>query len=738
MMKVQGIYRDFVLENGSLSVLDENGDEKLLGKAILVSGYVTNIDTQEVMIYVQFKNSGRIVNSNLPRGQITKDGLVKLTNYGADCWKDVSELYADYLRGQIEKTRTSYSHSNVGWASFEEKNIFKLHKAVGLESKYEGGKYDLKPKGTLADWLGVMENEVLGNPMMELAVVAGFVAPLLGLIGRKIHMDSIFINLCGASTTGKTTASKVAVSPWGSPSTHGDGLIKNWFGTDQGILAHIEGNFGIPVVIDDTSLQYSEKNYTQFIYLVSAGMSKSALNPDGTKRSRGEWQTVVFSSSEESLLKNADKKMGIDVRLFEIKAPFWTTSAENAEAIEEGINKNYGHAGIKFVEHLMAQDEDTIFLQWEKTKEYLLNNMNQDTLSKRIVGKLALILLAGQIVRESLGLKIDMEMLTQTLLTILQKSQETRSKDKNSYHYFLSYFVKNKHKFVEKNKDKGKRSREVLGKYIMEENKVREIWVPTKNFDRIIRPGKFDAEQVIKDWKAQELLNHDKGKNTLTRVYESGMYKEPLYAIKVTEMPEAVSKAHGQKVLNKTSVRCEVVSEDGNLEERSVQVHLTPLDNRNDFVEKVMMVEWEQEAAINKKETIYKLAAEGNPITVADINRELCGLSTEEWLEVKEGTEKAATDGNSGENGTIKLELLEPEEITERLEQLEAESNDDQRELEDEDMFEDEENDVADEQVDTEEIEEDEEELSEINEMEVEEQELAGDEDEDEEEQMAS
>jgi len=521
------------IENGYLVDGDEEGDGRVIGRAIWVKAYQTNVDTGEVQIFLSFEADGKEVVKKVSRGEITKAKLPMLTKFGADCWPEVAEDYVEYLRNALEAAPRTYEHSTVGWGRYEGERIYKLDKAVGLDSVYGDCKYDLRPRGTLEDWKTVVRAEVTGRPWLELALAVGFTAPLLGVLANGARVDTLLFNFCGLSSTGKTVASKLAVSPFGLPDTSGEGLVKLWYGTDMGIVNHLQGNFGVPVVIDDTSHRESDIDFTQFIYQAAAGKGKAALKSNGTAREQGEWLTTIISSSETSILRQTDSsKSGVRVRLTEIRAPQLTESAGNAERLERGILENYGHAGIAYVEHLYQMDPAEVLMRWQEMRGELMERLNKDSLSERIGGKLAVVLLAGELANQSLGLGLDLETLAQTLAEVENNAVENRDTAQTAYNAILNYFSSNSGKFF-RGKNDFLMKNTVVGKYEERAGKVHSIMMPVETFSQVLRDKGFDVEQVLPIWKSRGLLHHDKGKNILYRVFKPGMPRVPMYSILV-------------------------------------------------------------------------------------------------------------------------------------------------------------------------------------------------------------
>ncbi|MGZ8262071.1 MAG: DUF927 domain-containing protein, partial [Methylotenera sp.] len=85
-----------------------------------------------------------------------------------------------------------------------------------------------KTKGTLKDWQANVSMSCVGNSRLVFAISAAFAAPLLDITG----MESGGFHYRGDSSTGKTTALRVAASVWG-----GADYLQRWRATDNGLEA---------------------------------------------------------------------------------------------------------------------------------------------------------------------------------------------------------------------------------------------------------------------------------------------------------------------------------------------------------------------------------------------------------------------------------------------------------------------------------------------------------------------
>lgn len=574
----------YLVKDDKFYLVSENQEHVYLGNSIWVEKIVQNIDTQNVDVMVAFPFNDTIQRKSLKRSDITESGLKKLTKYGADTWAEVVEHYLTVMRLEISRIPVEFEHSQHGWGMFQDKPIFRHYKAIGIDSSYDNGQFDLKPLGSYEEWLSVIEKEVLGKKWTEFALVLGFVGCLLAKLSLQYKIiDSLLVCFVGVTSKGKTACTRVALSPWGFPDKTGKGLMPTWFGTNQGVMDNFKGVFGIPLGIDDTSLIGEEMDITDFVYQFTNGVSKQALNSDGTRRAQGEWKTVGITSSEESMLAKMQKKGGIRVRYMEVEDEMFTESAENAEEIEKGFLANYGHAGPMFAEYLYHKDTDELYEMVEETKAYLVAHMDQDPLTKRKSSKLALILYTAQLIREALGITIDMEMLTETLIKMEQDSVQERDIAEQAMDYLRGHYYNNSGLYF---RDGHKPSNKSIGKYVIENNKIVELRYVKGNFEKLLQWGKFNnAKQVINSFKEKGWLVHDKSKQTLARVYSPGTPRTPQYAIKFVGSQDNENDSTKELEIATQSICFEVI-EDGEWVEYKGDVSNFPFDRDEDLVQR--------------------------------------------------------------------------------------------------------------------------------------------------------
>ena len=148
-----------------------------------------------------------------------------------------------------------------------------------------------------------------------MAICASLAAPLL----KITHHDSFGIHFWGRSTTGKTTAARMANSVWGPVNE-----IRTWRTT-------INGAEGMASLRKDALLCLDEIDQTngtvvnEAVYLLANGTGKARAMFDGSLRPTQNWRTVIMSTGEKTVLEKlaeygVQAQAGQSVRLIDIPA----------------------------------------------------------------------------------------------------------------------------------------------------------------------------------------------------------------------------------------------------------------------------------------------------------------------------------------------------------------------------------------------------------------------------------
>lgn len=261
----------------------------------------------------------------------------------------------------------------------------------------------LSQKGTLEDWRAGVAAMANGNPLLTLALSAGFagalVAPCQGS-GGGIHF-------VGDSSTGKTALIEAACSIWG-----GEDYKRSWRATANGIEG-VAASFNDGLLALDEISECAPKDVGAIIYSIANGVGKQRANRNGEARPAKRWRCVVLSNGERSIesamLEGGTKaKAGQVVRLLDV----WATRQYGAwdnlqdypngavftDTLKHNARNHHGVAGVTFLEHLAA-DYDSLLNRYGQVKALPVFQAG-DGQHKRAAARFALIAFAGELATE--------------------------------------------------------------------------------------------------------------------------------------------------------------------------------------------------------------------------------------------------------------------------------------------------------------------------------------------------
>ncbi|MBE5394005.1 DUF927 domain-containing protein [Brevibacillus borstelensis] len=539
---------DFTLTNDGLFLkkIDKDSGEETVFKIcepLFVKQTVQNLDTKDVHLDLCYKFKGAFQELPIGMGQLVPNELIKLMAKGVDIPHEFVKVIATYLREQQKRAPHKVIFHQVGWHRHDQNQlVFRHNRIISTDltvkaiNDNENGSYNLKPKGDLATWVNMVRQEVAGHAPLEVLVSAGFASAILGYLSYQYDdIDSLIIHLGGNSTRGKTTGTLLGVSMFGLPSHKKRGLGKTWNGTTNSLIHMLGGNFGIPIVLDELSMN-NEASLTSVLYVLASGQEKARLTDTIQLRKQGMWATVILSTGELSIFARTNHNVGLTVRAFEFSNIPWTKSAAHADAIRKVIRDHYGHAGEAFVQYLFDQGLGIIDQTWQKWQERCVDVLPDSSFRTRIAKKYAILLAAAELANRALDLNLSLDNILQFLVKQEEAISEQRDLGKKAWQLVIQLIIQHQANF----RKEGIYCNPLncWGKMIPHGNHVEVAFLKHVLEQQLKQLGFDNPKLVIREWKDNQWLITEGDRPTKrTRIFDESEQQERQKALGLDTKP---------------------------------------------------------------------------------------------------------------------------------------------------------------------------------------------------------
>lgn len=542
----------------------ENGNSqpyfKACGRAVWVLEVFTELESGNELLKLEFitnvtSNTTKVV--DFPRSLLNAQGASRLCELGIDAQPhNVSVLFQLIQKQEMFLPKT-LRHTHLGWAFDSNKNLlFKGKKAIGnQESSYFGGK-DVGTRGKYKLWKKMVEEEVIGRTSLEFAVILGLSATLVGYLNEHETCESLLVHLCGDSSTGKTTAARLAVSVAGRPSFDGSTLMATFQSTKNAIIKNVANNYGMPQAFDELSM--FSGNLTQLIYDFVGGKDKSRLNSSSNPKVSENWATTIITTGEKSLLTDAKQNAGLSVRVLVFDSIKWTENASHAERITSVITQNYGFATLKFARYLLDYDKQKLQKKIEFWRNAYLNGTTiNDKFTERISRKYAILLATASIAKKALGINFEKIGILKFILENEANADLERDLGLKAYEFFLEFVETNPSLFGYKSGNKWLNAKGNQNFGIVEDLGTPEVVKGTTYSQYIIisktkfqvicsKYGFEDPNIILKDWKNKGILKSERDRLVSDKKISSMGNAVKCYIIRVSSERTALDAYKAQ------------------------------------------------------------------------------------------------------------------------------------------------------------------------------------------------
>lgn len=539
------LYEEVGINMGKFGKYYPNSDgEKCFypqGTAFYIAQIYDSWDTDEYTILLETEYKGEIEYALIPRNNLTKIEILQYSKQGFDFFDHNYTTVLKLIQKQedeFDEKDIVYQHEGLGWIVYNNHWIFRGSKIrQGNFCSTYNGDFNIKPQGAFEVWLEMIETHVIGNTALEFALVVGFTSVLVGRLGSLIDNESLFIHLCGASTTGKTTAAYLIASVAGSPNIQDDGLLRTWNSTTNAVMKTLVNNYGFPIVFDEFSMR-KETDVSSLIYMLASGREKSRMKKDRSLQKTESFRTTIVSTGEVSILNKGNGNTGLEMRLLEVNNVNYTYDSKTAEEIKRICSANYGHSIDKFAEFISAQEFKSFRKGLEHYRQKFINASRvKDKYTERLSKKFAIILLTAHYVHKAFSLKIDMQKLLDFLVDVetTNSMHKPRSIAFKAYEDLLQFVETNKSQFVGAYVTSNNSCWGKINKSNLPDDVAYQIILPTTKFDWIFKKnlGYEDTNVIINELKENGYLDCDKDHNTRKRKLTSGGNSVRCYIINV-------------------------------------------------------------------------------------------------------------------------------------------------------------------------------------------------------------
>lgn len=525
-----GVYKAIKDKNPRIvyeTIDEETGTkkEKFIARYIKVVKAKRSLETEQMTLELEFFYLGKFRKIEIQRAHLSRYELLKLKGTGLDITESNVYEVLQALEAQEGRLKPVITYSTMGWEKVDQKMVYKHHSLVNEKGKSAPGlyvgDYSIEPKGDKALWEALIKEDVLPHTELTFALALGFSAPLVSYLKDETDIPVLFYHFNGGSTTGKTTAVQLAVSPFGLPLTRSGGLLLKWNGTQNGIIGSMADLHGIPLALDESSLA-GLKDFTNFIYTVAEGIEKDRMNRDLTNRIRRTWSGTTISTGEASIIGKSNKNSGLGIRLAEIQVAEWTKSAEHSTRIKKGVLQNHGHQGIEFVQFIIRKGKDTVLDEYESAREEVLERLEiKDQFTERLVDRTAIIALTLKYMEACFGWDVRYENVLGFIIEQDQVKAGKRDVGEVAYDYVKEKVLQKWQHFEIKGTNP---KYDYYGRIELNERNddgLTILFLPTALRTLLDEGGFEDAQVILKSWRDRGFVDGDHGKLTRKRNIKS-------------------------------------------------------------------------------------------------------------------------------------------------------------------------------------------------------------------------
>lgn len=496
---------------------------------------------------------GAIASSRTIVDELAPYGIPVTTNTAKDLIQFLDEFEAENLE-TLPVTRVSH---RLGWQGEGGEAAFLLGSRliIGESADSEAGNgvkfrgadegdeqiaEGFHGQGTFAAWKKAIKR-IKPFHRVRLALYAAFVPVLL----RIFQSPNFIVDLAGRTTTGKTTAVRVAGSVWGNPDEqHTSSVVKTWDGTATWRERMPAVTNHLPVIFDDTRHVKNADEVAKTIYSVAQGVGRGRGSVKGLAR-QDTWQTVLLTTGEQPATSFTEDG-GTRARVLSLwGSPFGASSPQmgkRARAINEAIKENFGHAGPQFVQFILDNREE-----WEGWRQEYREELRKfeeltegNPFAARMAPHFAAIATAAWLAHEALDLPWEYEDPIEPLWDELVQEAGEADRAAAALRHVMDWAYAHQDEFFGRSPMDREPTRGWAGRWDSEQDNDAEFpkhnppdkkwewigFIPAR-LTEILREGHFESESIIRAWQDQQWLKVTPEATGICRRMYTGRESDP-------------------------------------------------------------------------------------------------------------------------------------------------------------------------------------------------------------------
>lgn len=438
---------EYISKNGYFG-FNKDGDFIALGYDIAITAVKKNLDGDKVTLQVVFEVSEEVVNTELNYGNMKE----VLNEKGYAVSHNNEHHIKEYLQQQANELMINSVYTNLGWCRLDNKISFKGYKLKSLDNKQAdyNGNYDIQPRGKLDDFQKYLKKLIIGNTPLEVAVTLGLSACVVGYIRLHTPVSNLICSIHGKTTTGKTTAAKLAISMGGNPYCGDDkiSLAGTCSTTANAMYGQLRGNHGYPVLFDELASIGKSADIEQMLYCIAEGEDKKRMTKSGDIRLLEKWSTAVIFTSEHPML-DSEVESGLNVRVLDFADVKWTKNAKQARNIEL-FSKAFAGLGIDILASYMLNNASGIYQSYESYMSEISESLKvNNSLKVRTSKPIAILKLTAELASKAFGVQFNVNEIVKFVTEAAEKDAPI-PEWLDMYEHLLQRIVAEKHLFETK------------------------------------------------------------------------------------------------------------------------------------------------------------------------------------------------------------------------------------------------------------------------------------------------